>query len=109
MTDDDYAARARRRWLREEPFSIRAIIFVQKLLLKMLLIALIWFVLATIFSMIDAHAWAGLYAILLEPSMQPASMQECDRARPGAFVTISHQDRTGETWHHRMCVYKEGK
>jgi hypothetical protein len=48
--------------------------------------------------------------MLLENSMLPASLEECERARPGAgrpARVMSKQQRTNEPWHHRTCAWNE--
>ena len=46
--------------------------------------------------------------ILLDPSMQPAYLAECQRAHPtGKPVwSVSRQSRSNEPWHHRFCLYE---
>ena len=46
--------------------------------------------------------------ILLDPSMQPAYLAECQRAHPAGTPvwSVSRQDRSNEPWHHRFCLYE---
>ena len=51
---------------------------------------------------------ARVHRVLLETSMQPATLDECqrtfpDRPRPNAVVSFQNGERT--PWHHRQCHY----
>lgn len=98
----DYASK---KWLRPHraPFVARAIDFVFRVLVVLLIVlALAW-----IIGHNETRA-AGVYLVLLETSSEPATLDECQRTHPARgrpISCISKQDRSGEPWHHRVCIY----
>ena len=53
---------------------------------------------------------AALILVLLLPSSNPATFEECMRARPdlGRPVRVtSKQNGTNTPWHHRTCAFKK--
>lgn len=49
-----------------------------------------------------------VHRVLLETSMQPATLEECERAhpkRPRPDGVISLQNGSLTPWHHRTCMY----
>lgn len=98
----DYASK---KWLRPHrtPFVVRAIDFVFRALIVLLIVlALAWIV-----GENEARA-AGVYLVLLEPSSQAATLDECQRthaARGWPIGCISRQNGSGTPWHHRVCIY----
>lgn len=51
---------------------------------------------------------ARVERVLLETSMQPATLNECQRARPQRLRpdgAISLQSRSNKPWHHRTCFW----
>ena len=49
---------------------------------------------------------AHLFAVLLEPSMNPATMDECGRRKgERPLYTVSFQNGSMTPWHHRTCWY----
>ena len=70
--------------------------------------AIILVVLYLIVGTIDYAAAKVSHLMLLEVSSFPASMEECERARPDlgrpAHV-VSFQNAT-PVWHHRTCIYQ---
>ena len=102
-TGQDYADKS---WLRTErvPFVVRAL----DLAFRMGIVLLIVLVFAWIIGANEARA-QGLFAVLLENSMDAATLDECQRAypkRPRPSGVVSRQNGTGTPWHHRTCLYR---
>ena len=87
-------------WLRPTRGMLRRLV---ALLWDMLIVLLLLIAIGYVIQRNEARAATGRL-MLLETSMQPASMDECERTtgkRPD--YTVSKQSRTGEPWHHRIC------
>ena len=92
-------------WLREEPIGMQLLTLAFRMAVVFLILALF----ASIISLNEARAAGKSYRVLLENSAQPATPDECQRARPGLgrpYFTVSHQQRTNEPWHHRTCYFR---
>ena len=100
-TDRDYADKS---WLRPTKSMLRNLV---ALLWDMLIVALLVLAAAAIISHNEARAGAD-FRVLLEPSSEPATLNECQRERPdlGRPVgSISFQHRSNEPWFRRICIY----
>lgn len=96
-------------WLREESIGARLI----DLLLRAAFVFLLVAVFAAIIGINEARAarqYGGpVYRWLLPNSMQAATLDECQKARPDLgrpHATSSQQSRSGEPWHHRFCWFR---
>lgn len=99
----DYANKT---WLRDDSFYT----FYGRMLrfaARCILLAVALFVIAWTLSQIDARA-TTVTIIMLDSSSNPATLDECQRARPQLQRpqrVISLQNGTGTPWHHRVCTY----
>lgn len=89
-------------WLRtaREPFIVRALAFMYRMLILLLI--------ATALALVVAHNEARAEGVLFEPSAWPIGYDEALRTRPDLgrpLNCVSLQQRTGEPWHHRTCWY----
>ena len=93
-------------WLRtkREPFVVRAL----ELAWRCALMALFLATFAALLAALDARA-APATLVLLEPSSQAATLDECQRRRPDLgrpSRVISLQNGSLTNWHHRVCTWK---
>ena len=85
---------ADKEWLREKP-RLRT-----RLLLLAAVLAVAWIV--------EANARQREFMVLLEPSSQAATLDECQRTHPRRGRpkhVISFQNGSWTNWHHRTCYY----
>ena len=53
-----------------------------------------------------------VHRVLLETSMEPATLDECKRTipnRPRPHQVVSFQNGSATPWHHRICYYLQAK
>lgn len=53
-----------------------------------------------------------IFLLLLEPSSEAATLDECQRERPNLgrpVRVISLQNGSGTPWHHRVCTFEVGR
>lgn len=102
----DYADKS---YLRRPSLVERAARFI----VDMLIVAAVIVVLAVIINRNEAFGAKqicspGSICVLLDNSMLPASMDECQIARPDLgrpYFTASKRDRTNEPWFTRTCFF----
>ena len=96
----DYASKS---WLRPTNSMLRNLL---EFLWDCLIVGLI--VVACAVAIGRNEARAAEFRVLLEPSSEPATINECQRERPdlGRPVgSISFQHRSNEPWFRRICIY----
>ena len=91
-------------WLRPTPSMFKRLL---QFIGDMIMVAIFLGLLAWSINRNDARA-APMKMVLLEPSSQAATLDECQRTHPKLgrpHQVVSFQNGSGTNWHHRTCYY----
>ena len=99
-------------WLRPSPSFIARIaaLLGDALILLLILLAIGWIISKNeVFAQPRTVCPKGSVCVLLENSMQPATLSECQAARPKLgrpYFTASKRLRSNEPYHGRVCFFR---